>query len=145
MTMSSKLAVTYSHRLSFRARHNEIDLSIIPATLGMTAHALWKAGDPRRTPKGTPLEGIRKDCYCSITFDELADLPQSLTAALAILKEHNDFLLSLSEEGVEFAFFVGWFSDSSSGDTLQWQLLDELAKLRISLELDVYGPEGQPS
>jgi hypothetical protein len=113
--------------------------------MGITASILWKAGEPRRTPKGTPLEGVRNSCYCSISFDALTDLPQSLEAALTTLKKHKDLLQSLSERGVEFAFFVGWFSQSNSGDVLHWQLLDELAKLRISLELDIYGPEGQPA
>ncbi len=43
--------------------------------------------------------------------------------------------------GGALSFFVGWFSDGDAGERLAWPLLRELAELRISLELDVYGPD----
>jgi len=45
----------------------------------------------------------------------------------------------LASSGGTFNFFVGWFSDRNSGDRLEWNLLREMARLRISLDLDVYG------
>jgi hypothetical protein len=131
----------YTHRLSFLARHSSADLSILPTTLGVTAHSLWKAGDLRLTPKGGVSEVAHKNSYCSIKFDGLADLPQSIVAALEGLKRHEALLRSLAENGVKFAFFIGWFSEWNSHDVFSWQLLNQLADLRISLEFDFYGPK----
>jgi len=139
--MSSDMS-GYSHSLSLRARHGTKDLSIIPTTLGMEAQRIWKRGEPRQAPAGTLLDGAYGASYCSIEFGVLTDLPQSIAAALTVLKPHSEFLQSLAEDGVQFAFFVGWFSEEqSSGGTLGVKLLQDLADLRISLELNFYAPD----
>jgi hypothetical protein len=138
-TMSSN----YRHSLSLRARHDTADLSIILQTLEMPAARIWKAGEPRLTPKGTPLEGIYDASYCSIKLPLKDDLPASLMLAVDALAKHWTFLEELREGGVKLAFSIGWFSEGqSSGDTLDLDLLQKIADQKISLELNFYAPDG---
>ena len=43
--------------------------------------------------------------------------------------------------GGSVEFFVGWFMERSDGEVLDCDLMQELARLQISIALDVYGPE----
>ncbi len=108
----------------------------------MSVHNLQKAGELCRTPKGRQPNTIaRESSSCGIEFDTLGDLPKSLEAAVVSLLPHKPYLNSLSDTGATFRFFIGWFSESwNTGERLNWNLLRDIADLRISLDFDVYGP-----
>ena len=133
----------YTYRLSLWIQHPDADLSDIPKKLGLTAHRLWKKGDRRITPKGRDTGSIQKKSYCNIGFNDTppAGLPEGIRAALDLLKPHKNYLIKLADGGVELQFFVGWYSERNSREILDWALLKEMAELRISLDLDVYGPD----
>jgi hypothetical protein len=57
------------------------------------------------------------------------------------LKSHRLILRSLSSSGGKISFFIGWFLDKHVGETLDVELLDELADLRISLDLGIHVPD----
>ena len=134
----------YIYRLSLWFGHPDADLSEIPSRLGLSANRVWKKGDPRTAPNGRIIGGVYHDSRGSIEFvgGKKSDLPKGLRAAIAALKPHKAFLNELSETGTKFSFFVGWFSDLNSRDVIDWEILRDLAELRISLDLDVYGPDG---
>jgi hypothetical protein len=134
---------SYTHRLSLGADHETADLAALPEALDLPAKHLWRAGDVRVAPPGRVQGGNHKRSYCSIEFEPGADLPESLAVAVARLKPHKEFLARLSADGVKFRFFVGWFSESNSGERHEWALLRDIADLRISLDFDVYGPDAQ--
>lgn len=94
-------------------------------------------------PDGRLLGGSYQNSYCSIVFEHAPEvsLPVGLKVALAKLTPHKPFLEELVASGANLRFFVGWFSDSSSRDYLDWKLLKEIADLKISLDLDFYGPD----
>jgi hypothetical protein len=104
---------------------------------------IWKKGDERETPKGTKTGGTRTDSYCSIAFGEVSrkPLPEQIEAALSLLKQHRELLLELSSTGGVLSFFVGWFCDEDTGASFDWKILDEMANLHSSLELNIYVPE----
>ncbi len=57
-----------------------------------------------------------------------------------LLELHSDYLKHFAATGGQIEYFIGWFTtDVSGGDTLSWDLLARLSKLKISLALDVYG------
>ncbi len=134
---------SYRFALSFRVNHPTADLSDLPARLGLPSSRSWTAGAPRQTAKGRPLSGRHDASYCCMTIaaSDEADLPELLDATLTRLRAHADVLESLASTGGAFNFFVGWFSDWNSGDSLDWRLLGAMAEMRISLDLDIYGPE----
>ncbi|HEY4112679.1 MAG TPA: DUF4279 domain-containing protein [Rhizomicrobium sp.] len=134
----------YTCKLSLWIRHPAADLSHVPEKLGFPATRVWKAGDPRLTPKGMPLIGNYRESYCSLSLQEerVASLPDLLRNVLPKLSARKADLDKLTSSGATISLFVGWFSeDTNSRDVIDWELLAELAKLKISLDLDFYGPE----
>ena len=102
----------------------------------------WTAGEPSVSPKGTPLGGVREQTYWSSgnLHSESVELTDALEANLSSLESHKDFLREFVATGGEIEYFIGWFTtDTSCGETLDWELLQRLAALRINLALDVYG------
>jgi uncharacterized protein DUF4279 len=116
---------------------------IVCDALGLRPAVLWKAGDPRRTPKGNVIGGRRTGSYCSIEVGtsrrEL--LVDQIRAALALLKPHRRMLRKLSSTGGRISLFVGWFCDGHTGESLDWQILNEMTELRIALDLNIYVPD----
>jgi hypothetical protein len=131
----------YRHRLSLSADHNSLDLSEIPLQLGMPANRLWNVGEIRVAPNGRVQGGTHRYSFCSIDFESSPEgLPRSLEMAVSQLQPHKDFLRRLHDTGVNFRFFIGWFSDFNSADRFEWKLLRDIADLRIALDFDFYGP-----
>lgn len=133
----------YTYRLSLWIEHPEMDLAEVPVRLGLPATRLWKKGSARSTPKGRPIEGVYPRSFCGIELvdHEQADLPAGVRAALDLLTPHKTFLSELADKGAQIRLFVGWFSESNSRDILDWELLRDLAALKVSLDLDFYGPD----
>jgi hypothetical protein len=53
----------YSYDVSLRFHHPSIDPAVITAALCLKPRWAWRAGEPRRTPRGDPLEGERRNSY----------------------------------------------------------------------------------
>jgi hypothetical protein len=130
-------------KLSLHITHPTRDLSLVCDTLGMHPRHLWKAGDKRRTPKGTRLDGFRTASYCSIDLGSTTRKPLSkqIEAALVLLKPHRRLLRRLSSTGGKISFFVGWFCDEDTGGSFDCQILDGMTDLRIALDLNIYVPD----
>lgn len=133
---------SYSHKLTLQCGHDSADLSHLPALFGLKPGRQWRAGDPRMAPDGRAL-GHYRTSYCTFPFDPPPglSLPEHVAAVVERLKLHQDAMRVLSDNGTSFSFFIGWFSDFNSRDVFEWALLEDLAALRISLDLDIYGPD----
>src|SRR5260370_39223721 len=128
--------------LSLRLRHPSIRSEEISRAIGLQPSIHWNAGEPRVSPDGTVLGGVRDQTYWSsrILHSESVDLTDALAASLSSLEPHKDFLLDFVATGAEIEYFIGWFTtDTSGGETLDWELLQRLAALHINVGLDVYG------
>ena len=130
-------------QLSLHITHPTRDLSLVCDALGMRPRYLWQAGEKRRTPKGTRFDGFRTTSYCSIDLGSTTRKPLSnqIEAALVLLKPHRRLLRRLSSKEGRISFFVGWFCDEHTGDSLECQILDEMIDLRIALDLNIYVPD----
>ena len=128
------------YKLSLRIRHPQLDLSIVCGKLGLTPTHIWKAGDKRRTPKGTPLPGDHDLSYCLVILDD--DLGKSLAhkiaSAIATLQPHSQILDEVTSSGGRVSLFIGWFSSDVSSEMIGRTILSGLADLKIDLEIDVY-------
>jgi hypothetical protein len=130
------------YRLSFRLWHPSMDPRDITATVGMHPVRTWKAGEPRTTPKGTPLEGLNRETYW---YTQLCDgemppspLATEVDAALQKLMPHRPFLRRLRTEGGRSELFIGWYLRTQAGETFPHSILAKLADLEIDLSFDNY-------
>src|SRR5262249_16057087 len=132
-------------KISLRFRHPTADPADITLTLGINPSRSWRVGEPRSTPKGTPLEGKWPDsCWAAVLaagqwpprglVDPLRDLLDQLEA-------HKHFFPQIRSEGGKVELFVGWFFDGQNGDVFTHDLLYRMADLKIDLSLDVYPPD----
>src|SRR4051812_37415542 len=103
----------FRYQVSFRVRHPRMDPGEISVRLSLAPVISWMAGDVRKSPKGTPLDGRRGATYWSHTLKESEGkrLADSLEHFTTRLEPHREFLLELSSTGGACEYFVGWFSD----------------------------------
>lgn len=99
----------YSYIVDLEIRHPALDPDLVSRILGLEPGIAWRAGEPRRTPKGTPLEGVRSEGYWSANpfsygWRESTDaqVEDTLVELVSFLEPHKDFLLSLGQAGAVF-------------------------------------------
>jgi hypothetical protein len=95
------------------------------------------------TPKGTALEGVYNENYCTFYIEQKTDeeLPQLLDRVVIDLSQYKNLFRSIRDEGGSAEFFIGWFTENNSGEIFDYRLMQKLAELKIDLALDVYGGE----
>lgn len=135
----------FRYKLSFRVTHPSRDLSHVVDALKWAPFRIWKVGDRRTDMKGRPLEGTYDKSYCTFRLDRepAPDLSVLMEETVAYLSRHKGMLDELIATGGKFNFFVGWFSGANSGELFDWKLLQQLADLNISLDMDVYADTGE--
>jgi hypothetical protein len=134
----------YRVDISLRVRHPSMDPAEISAALKLEPSRMWQAGDPRTTPKNTPLEGTWRDTYwvTDVFKDECPN--STLAAALSELVERfslrKSFFVKIRDEGGRVEFYVSWDIDGNRGDEFDATLLTKLGELGVNLSLDIYPP-----
>jgi hypothetical protein len=133
----------YTYRLTLTIEHPDADLSEFARHLGLLPKRVGRKGDPRLAPDGRMTGRVYRHSSCTFQFgaDFEHDLPKGVRSALAALLPYKSYLDEWSAKGAKLRFFVGWFSDFNSRDVLDWEILRDLAELRISLDLDFYGSD----
>jgi hypothetical protein len=137
----------YTHILDLRLSHPTLDPDLVSRTLGLEPQAAWRAGDPRKTPKGTPLEGIRSGGYWSSNpflygwrASTDAQIEDGLEELIGFLEPHREFLLSISDAG-SVELWVSSHGNRNYAIELSTRTLARLAALGATLVHDVYqGP-----
>ncbi len=138
----------YSYSISLRLCHPSIDPAEITRALALKPNRAWKAGEPRQTPKGTPLEGVYRESYWYT--DLLPDgehssegtwIEEYLDHFAKQLASSRDFFLRVRSEGGRVELFIGLYGDRNFGFELPPSLLGAIADMGLSLSFDVYpGP-----
>ncbi|MFC5740534.1 DUF4279 domain-containing protein [Dyella tabacisoli] len=134
----------FRFKMSLRFFGTSFDPAELSKELGMQPVHMHKVGDQRTTPAGAELEGTYKASYCTFNIDRRdndEDLHVTLNRVSADLSRHMALFNSIREKGDRVEFFVGWFSDGNTGDTLPFHLLRLLGEMKIDLALDVYGSD----
>ena len=134
----------YSYSISLRLFHPNIDPAEITRFLALEPKYAWKAGDPRQTPKGTPLEGIYRESYWTSNLipseqpsegtlleEYLDDLAKQLTPS-------RDFFARIRSEGGRVELFIGMYGGRNFGFELSSSLLSAIADVGLSLSFDMY-------
>ena len=118
-----------------------MDPGIISAAMNMVPQISWKAGDPRTTPGGKVLGGVRDSSYWSsgtLESSSSGGIREAIRSFLPFLLDRKEFLGEFSASGGSSELFVGWFVDSSAGETFDSELMQSLGDLGVDIALDAY-------
>jgi len=132
----------YRFTISLRLVHPSAELSHCSAEFGLEAFRVWKAGEPRETPRGKPLEGFWRESYWTATLE--TPEPEGLEAALSRiaewLGEHDSFLANHARSGGSAELFIGFFLEANnSGFLLEPSLQAKYSALGVALGFDIFG------
>lgn len=135
----------YHYSASFRVWHPSMEPALISKAIGLEPKRSWRAGEPRTTPKGQPLEGKYPESYwCADISGEAPEdgeqqcLEDFLLGASSRLSAVGDFLRSVRETGGRTEIFVGLYGRWNYGFEFSPNLLLKLSSLGLALSLDVY-------
>lgn len=134
----------YTHIVDLRIQHPTIDPAQITQTLGISPSRSWRAGEPRTTPKGTPLQGIRRQSYWSGNINggiwtDYSDgaAEDAVEGMIGFLEPHAAFLQLLSLEG-QVCVMISSQSRYMYGLEFPPTTLGRLAALGASLHHEIY-------
>jgi hypothetical protein len=120
-------------------KHPAIDPADISAALGLEAHSAQRVGDPRTTPKGTPVSGNYWDtrwrhCVeCSVPDQWYA---AEVTRLLDRLEPHKAFFANLKSTGGNACVIIHFFSDGYLSDEIPHATLAKLVELGLDLGIE---------
>ena len=141
--MSADELYWYSVRLAIW--HPSIDPEEITQVLGVETRYASKAGEPRRTPKGTPLAGVYRESYWSADLFSRGECVSSDDQAEDILAEfleelgpHAAFMQRLRGEGGRATLWVSSFGGRNYAFEFSPELIGRCMALGPSLTVDVY-------
>ena len=135
----------YSYIIDLRIWHPSIKPDEITRALCIQPNHCSEAGQPRKTPKGTLLDGFYRESYWSAdpldrgeysSTDDLAE--DALTEVLQVLEPHKAFIQKLRSEDARVLVQVSSFSGRNYAFEFPPDLLGRFAALGVSLAHDVY-------
>lgn len=138
----------YSHTIRLRISGPALDPDLVTTTVGLSPLRTWRVGEPRRTPKGTPLQGTYSDSYWIADPFEYGwrsstdcDIEGALEELIAYLEPKAIFLQEIAKEGGRLTIWISSQSERNYAIELPPGILGRLASLEITLAHDVYpGP-----
>jgi hypothetical protein len=113
----------------------------ISAALGLEANFAHRVGDPRKTPKGTPLAGNYPDTRwrysveCSVKEQWYA---AEVTRFVDRLEPHKAFFAKLKSTGGTVCVIVQFFSGAHFADEIPLLTLAKMVDLELSLAIEIY-------
>ncbi len=136
----------YRLKISLRLVHPSADLSSCSEEFGRKPSRLWRAGEPRATPRGNPLEGLRHDSYWTSPLDTSTSsrLEDALAEIARQLTDHRAFFAKHAESGGTASLFIGFFFASfNTGFLLEPELLAKYSSMGVALDFDMYGSDDE--
>lgn len=123
--------------IAFRASHVEIDLSILGNILDLPVFFSWRAGEPRVTPQGNYLPGMRDRSYwCTrIEWTEPNKTDEFVLRVLNALKQCEEWR-SLVANGVRAEFYVCLSPDGTNYVEFSAATLEEISTLGIQVQIE---------
>lgn len=132
------------YEISFRLWHPTMKPEEISSNLGWQPEIAWCAGQARKTPKGTVLEGTYQNTYWNRKHrrsESSVPLSDAVADFLEDIESRSSFLQFFSAGGGTAELFFIWFG--RGGFTLPCTLLAKLSDLKIGLSFDIYDSEDQ--
>jgi molybdopterin synthase catalytic subunit len=123
----------------------------ISAALGIEAQIAHGVGEPRKTPKGTPLEGNYPDTrwrhsvrYEVPAEEDFARFADKIAALVDRLEPHKAFLRRVRADGGRADVMVQ-FLEGYAGDSIPPGVLGRLAELQVNFGIESFGTYGPQS
>ena len=138
----------YRYCISLRITHPIVDPKEITREIGLEPHVSWKVGDPRISPKGTSIGGIRKESYWTAhphtekrLHSKNMHLEEYIEKLTSDLKTHKEYFAEIRSGGGNIEYFIGLFGAGNIGNVFVSDLLSEIGGLGIDLSFDIYAGE----
>jgi hypothetical protein len=135
----------YEYSVGLRIHHPSVDPRAISRGLRMRPRWTWRVGEPRMTPTGTPLPGLRQETYWSKTITPGGVKAPSggvaeaiLTKLLKRLRPHRKFLRSLRNSGGNIELWLSAHSTSNYSFVFPPVLIGLIHDLGCKVVVDVY-------
>jgi hypothetical protein len=122
--------------------HPALDPADISTALGLEAHSAHRAGDPRRTPRDTPLSGSYWDTRWRHCVEcDIADqwYAAEVTRLLDRLEPHKTFFKNLKSTGGKACITIQFFGDGYLSDEIPPTTLAKLVELELALAIESFG------
>ena len=126
--------------VSLRLKHPTLELGSLCKTMGMKPNILWSAGEPRRTPKGLYLGGVRDNSYanCRINPVNKSSPDKLIEHALLSMTSNKVIYREFIDSGGTSEFYVAIFSEEGMAFLINTQLVDMLAELRCAVGFELF-------
>ena len=122
--------------LSFRARHPSTTPPDLSAHVRLPLEIHWKAGDRKRTPTGTEVQGFRHESYwCFGMQPRENDLGASVGQLLTDLTEDRGFFDKFVDSGGKLEVYVT-YGPEQPGELVAADLMRQLASRNVDLAID---------
>jgi Domain of unknown function (DUF4279) len=121
--------------------HPTMNPAEITAALGIEAYAEHRVGDPRKTPKGTPLEGQYSDTRWrhSVRHKMMGQLfADKITVFVNSLTPHKAFLHHLRATGGRAEIIVQFLGDGYLGDSVPSRTLAAMTELQLDFGIECF-------
>lgn len=130
--------ITYT--ISLRVKHPTLRHEEIAQSLALIPKVGHTVGEQRKTPKGGLLEGIYKETYCSFELLRKQEgyFMDGIRQLIPQLSAHEQYFQTIVAQGGKAEFYVGVFTEKSTGFELSVQDMATLAKLGLQLSVEVY-------
>jgi hypothetical protein len=121
--------------------HPTMSPAEITAALGIEAHIVHPVGEPRKTPRGTLLQGKYRDTRWRHSIrHELRNqwFADKIDALVNSLAPHKAFLSRVRATGGSAQIIVQFLGDGYLGDSVPLQTLATMAELQLDLGIECF-------
>jgi len=134
-------------RIVLLIKHPNIDPGFITSKLKLEPFSTSKAGEPRRTPKGTSLPGTWQDSSWNHIFKYEGDvrLFDEIERLLGQLSLHKDLFHKITSEGGHAEIYSQLPGEIHHGSSATPSLLMQIAELGLHLGVEVFPDWGEES
>lgn len=134
------MAKVFDYAVSLQIRHPAAPANELAAVFPWPMTSGWTAGEPRATPVGRELGGVRSESYCSleIAHGDDGELTACLSRAVELIQANEKRWNEFRRTGGRLNFYVFWYPNGDTGAVLNADLLGDMAALEIDLGLNVY-------
>lgn len=131
---------TLKYSILLVIKHPSLEPDRITNELRMSPTASWVVGEQRSTPAGRRLSGVNESSFWSLKTEAYGDrfFFEGLGDFLTRLEENSEFVINLAETGGSIAIIIHLSGGFNIGDEMSWGDLDRLARLKVSLGIEVF-------